>query len=95
MMNVVEDFEFLSWLELGMMFPMDMYKNMLEIGISEEMAYIFSRAGATHQGNIVKLYRDYGMDRGKPSDKEYHESFKKYIDFCYQQYLIAKQHKPA
>ena len=92
-MNIIEDFEFLSWIERAMMFKINMYEDMLELGISEENAYMFSSSEATKQRSIVQLYQDYAMDHkipGVPFDKTYQEDFKKYIEYCYLKYLNIK-----
>jgi len=55
----VEDFKFLSWLQLVAFFPDDFKNELIQLGMDEGKAFLLSRSEAVKESDVVKLYRDY------------------------------------
>lgn len=56
----LSDFEFLSWLSLTGLFPGDLRKELLDLGVDSGLVFLIVHSEAVKRGDIIALYRNYG-----------------------------------
>lgn len=68
----------LAWVSTVGCFYIDAYKNMLELGIDENIAFCLTSSDSFRCGDLIGFFRDYG--------EKYGFAIEKYIDFVLASY---------
>lgn len=75
--------DFLTWMERAMMFRGDMYKNIVALEVSQDIAYGIAFCEAAKNGSVVGVYQSI------QSAPEYVTAFTTWIDWCWTRYEKA------